>query len=115
MTFIMMGAPNALEDPVVRRLAVEGGSGIACAYEHHGFEDIVVLSTCASEITVADFRLRGEFFWIRLEGGEVKQVLAVRAMGLARGGLSIFRRSEPGHYMLSNPVHQSPETHVSIA
>ncbi|SPF48043.1 conserved hypothetical protein [Candidatus Sulfopaludibacter sp. SbA4] len=82
----------------VRQLTLQSGSGIACSYEHHGFEDIAVLSTGDSEIVVKDFRLRGEFFWLRLEEGELKQVLAVRASGLDHGGRSIFRRSEPGPY-----------------
>jgi hypothetical protein len=99
MTFIMMQAPNSPRDPVVRRLTVESGKGIACAYEHHGFEDIAVLSTGDSEMTVADFRMRGEFFWMRLAGGEIKQVLAIQAISLDRGGLNIFRRSEPGPYV----------------
>jgi len=98
MTFLVP-APGASCDPVVRRLAVENGSGIACAYEHNGSEDIAVLSTGDSEMTVADFRMRGEFFWMRLEGGVLKQVLAVRACGLDRGGGNIFRRSEPGPYL----------------
>jgi len=40
----------------------------------------------------------GEFFWLRLDGGVLKQVLAVRARSLDRGGHDIFRRSEPGPY-----------------
>jgi len=99
MTFITTQAPNGSRDPVFRQLAVESGSGIACVYEHHGFEDIAVLSTGDSEMAVADFRMRGEFFWMRLEDGELKRVLAVRATNLDRAGLNIFRRSEPGLYV----------------
>ena len=36
---------NASLHPVARQLQLESGSGIACAYQHHGFEDIVVFST----------------------------------------------------------------------
>jgi hypothetical protein len=82
----------------IRRLTVQSGSAIACSCEHHGFEDIAILSTGDSEMAVADFRMRGEFFWLRLESGVLKQVLAVRACSLDRGGSSIFRRSEPGPY-----------------
>src|ERR1035438_5975107 len=106
MTFIMQVLDGSC-DPVVRRLAMESGSGIACAYEHHGFEDIAVLSTGESEMAVADFRMRGEFFWMRLEGGELKQVLAIRAMGLDRGGRSIFKRSEPGPFWWENRSEES--------
>ena len=101
MTFLALSpnslakAPDGSCKPVIRRLKVESGSGIACAYEHDGFEDIAILSTGDSEIAVADFRLCGEFCWMRLESGVLKQVLAVRARGLERRGRNIFRRSEP--------------------
>ena len=95
MTFLLPDKPC---DAVVRQLTVESGSGIACSYKHDGFEDIAVLSTADSETAVADFRMRGEFFCLRLEGGVLKQVLAVRAGSLDCGGRNIFRRSEPGPY-----------------
>jgi hypothetical protein len=95
MTFLL---PDGRCGGAVRQLALESGSGIACSYEHHGFQDIAVLSIGDSEMTVADFRMRGEFFWLRLEGGALKQALAVRARSLARGSADIFRRSEPGPY-----------------
>jgi hypothetical protein len=109
MTFLLQpgkGLAQAQRDtscaPEIRRLKVKSGSGIACSYEHDGFEDIVVLSTGDSEIAVADFRLRGEFCWMRLENGVLKQVMAVRARGLDRGGAVIFQRSEPGPYWAAN-------------
>ena len=96
MTFLL---PNEPCGAGVRQLTVESGRGIACSYKHDGFEDIAVLSTADSEIAVEDFRMRGELFWLRLEGGVLKRVLAVRARSLDRGGRNIFRRSEPGLYL----------------
>lgn len=93
ITFLMPECGGA-----VRQLTLESGSGVACSYRHQGFEDIVAFSTGSSEMAVADFRMCGEFFWLRLEGGVLKQVLAVRACSLEAGGKSIFRRSEPGLY-----------------
>jgi hypothetical protein len=99
MTFLVAESRNAGGSAcATTRLTLATGSGIACSHRHHGFEDIAVLSTGDSEMAVADFRMRGEFFWLRLEGGVLKQVLAVRACSLDRGGRSIFRRSEPGPY-----------------
>jgi hypothetical protein len=57
-----------------------------------------VLSTGDAEIAVAGFHLRGEFFWLRLEAGVLKQVLAIRANSLDRGSRAIFRNSQPGPY-----------------
>jgi hypothetical protein len=88
--------------PCIRRLNLESGSGIGCSYLHDGFEDIAVLSTGDSEMTVAGFRMRGEFFWLRLESGVLKQVVAIRASGLDRGGAVVFQRSEPGPYLHVN-------------
>jgi len=95
MTFL---APDQSRRPTVQQLTMEGGDGIACSYEHDGLQDIVVLSIAGPEMEVGDFRMRGEFFWLRLRGGVLKQVLAVRARSLNRGGRNIFRRSEPGPY-----------------
>jgi Heparinase II/III-like protein/Heparinase II/III N-terminus len=85
-------------EPVVRQLPLESGAGIACACEHHGVEDIIVVSTGNSEIAVAGFRLSGEFFCMRLENGALKQVLAAQAVSMDREGRTIFRRSEAGPF-----------------
>ena len=77
---------------------MEDGRGIACAYAHHGFEDLVIFSTGNGEICVAGFRMRGEFFWLRTEDGFLKQVVAIRASGLSHHGRNVFQRSEPGLY-----------------
>ena len=102
MTFLVRAREDGSRGPVIRRLKVENGSGLACSYEHDGFEDIAVISTCDSEIGVADFRMRGEFFWLRLENGVLIKVLAVRARGMERSGRSIFKRPEPGPYLWAN-------------
>jgi hypothetical protein len=118
MTFILQPGPCP---PVIRRLKVESGSGMACSYEHDGFQDIAAFSTGDCEMTVADFRMRGEFFWVRLEGGVLRHVLAVRACALDHGGSSIFHQSQPGPWSgsgvegklkhalpgVSNPVHRA--------
>jgi hypothetical protein len=90
--------PNGTLNPVVRRLKMEDGSGIACAYQHLGFEDIVIFSTGNGEIQAAGFRMQGEFFWLRTEDGVLKQVVAIRARSLSHDGRKVFQRSEPGPY-----------------
>ena len=82
----------------VRQLPLEVGHGIACWVRRGTSEDIAVVSTGDEEIALLDFRLRGEFFWLRLEEGQVKQILAVRALSMHDGSNTIFRRSEPGFY-----------------
>ncbi len=85
----------------IARLPLQSGSGLACACHLHQFTDYVVLSTANTEISVAGFRMRGEFFWLRMEGDVLKQVLAIRACSLDRGDSNIFRRSEPGTYSVA--------------
>src|SRR5579872_549350 len=89
---------NRSPHPVARRLQVEDGRGIACAYQHDGFEDIVMFSTGNGEIRAAGFRMQGEFFWLRTEDGVLKDVVAIRARGLRHRGRNVFQRSEPGPY-----------------
>ena len=88
---------NGLVHPAVRRLEVEDGRGIACAYQHHGFEDIVIFSIGSGEVRAAGFRMQGEFFWLRTDG-VLKQIVAIRARSLSHHGRSVFQRSEPGPY-----------------
>jgi hypothetical protein len=68
--------------PIVRPLRVEGGSGIACSYEFEKFTDVSVLSSGDSEIDVGKFTMQGDFFWLRTEGGILKQAFAVGARSL---------------------------------
>ena len=89
MTFLSL-APN---DPAPRRLKVKDQSVIACSYDHDGFEDLAIFSTSESEITVAGLRLQGEFFWLRMKGGVLKQVVAVRARRLNRGGKDLLEEA----------------------
>ncbi len=64
--------------PVVDRLSVDSGDGIACAYRHGRFTDLAVFPTGTSEVRVAGFQMQGEFFWLRLEGHLVRRSLAIR-------------------------------------
>jgi uncharacterized heparinase superfamily protein len=86
MTFLSLAPKN----PAPRRLKVNGRGVIACAYEHDEFEDLAVFSTGESAIEVADLRFQGEFFWLRRKAGVVKQLVAVRARTLNRGGKDLL-------------------------
>jgi hypothetical protein len=98
---------NGSPHPVARRLEVEEGRGIACAYQHHGFEDIVVFSTGSNEIRAVGFCMQGEFFWLRTQEGILKQVVAMRACSLSHGGRNVFQRSEPGPFFSQSPEFES--------
>jgi hypothetical protein len=74
-----------MKAPVVARLKVDLGTAIACSYEHQGFTDIAVLSSGESDVHVAGFEMRGEFFWLRMEQGLLKQTFAIRGGRLKAG------------------------------
>ncbi len=101
--------PHGSLNPMVRRLNLEEGNGIACAYEDHGFEDIVVFSAGNGEIRAAGFRMQGEFFWLRTEDGILRQVVAIRARSLSHDGRNVFQRSEPETYF-SQSLQFEPAT-----
>jgi hypothetical protein len=84
MTFLSIAA----KAPLLRRLQFE--DAIACSYEHDGCEDLAVFSTGESEIRVADFRMQGEFFWLRMKGGVLQQTVAIRARTLHHRGQDVL-------------------------
>ena len=86
MTFLALTATA----PALRRLQLEDPTVIACTYEHHGCEDLAVFSTGESEIAVEDFRMRGEFFWLRMKGGVLQQMAAIRARTLYYRGKDVL-------------------------
>jgi hypothetical protein len=81
---ITLVAP-VMKAPVVARLKVDSGAAIACSYEHQGFTDIAVLSSGESDVHVAGFEMRGEFFWLRMERGLLRQTFAIRGGRLRAG------------------------------
>jgi hypothetical protein len=76
--------------PLVKALKVDGGSAVACSYESEGFKDVSVLSAGDSEIEVGNFRMQGNFFWLRTEGGVLKQVMAMGARSLLSDGRNVL-------------------------
>jgi hypothetical protein len=76
--------------PVVTRLKVDSGEAIACSYEYQGFTDIAVLSSGESDVQVAGFVMRGEFFWLRLEQGLLRETFAIRGGRITRAATNLL-------------------------
>jgi hypothetical protein len=74
-----------MKTPVVARLKIDSGTAIACSFEHQGFTDIAVLSSGESDVHVAGYVMRGEFFWLRMERGLLRQTFAIREGRLKAG------------------------------
>jgi hypothetical protein len=86
MTFLAVGSNL----PLIRRLKVDAEDAIACLCRHGNFDDIVVYSAGAAEIAVANLRMRGEFVWLRMERGAIRQVVAVRTSSLYFGARNLL-------------------------
>ena len=100
VTFLIMPSCQAFSasPPLATRLAVKGEGAIACSCDYQGFEDVVVFSDGETEIQVEAFRMRGEFFWLRMRDGILKRVLAIRAQSLSQSGRTVFEKQNPGTY-----------------
>jgi len=90
--------PKPAASSTLTRLNLDIGSGIACLHEGDGHEDVIALSLGDGPISVRDFAMQGEFFWLRLEDGVLKKALAIRATSLHHGGKTYFHRPKPGPY-----------------
>jgi hypothetical protein len=85
-TFLAPG----IHRPTVRRLRVESGEAIACAFTLDGVEDIVVLPCGRSEVSVAGFRMAGEFFWIRMVERKIENTAAIRSRRFQYGDRNLL-------------------------
>jgi hypothetical protein len=101
----------AFARPTLNRLpfdefdGLEHDGSVACSLQQAGVEDIVVSSEGKSELAVAGFRMKGEFFWIRMEHGEVRHTFSVRAAMLRRGSRDLLDGSrDPSGALVENPI-----------
>ena len=75
LTFMATGAAR----PVIRRIALESGRGVACTFERNSIRDLAIFTPDRSEARVAGLRTKGEFFWIRTANGAIQTAIAIRA------------------------------------
>jgi hypothetical protein len=76
--------------------ARQGGSATAFSLRQGAVEDIVVFSDGKAELAAAGFRMKGEFFRIRMEHGEVRQTFAAGPEWLKRGDRDLLDRDRSG-------------------
>jgi len=99
MTFLAPSQTNAK----LRKLSPAGGKVLSCLYENEGREDLAVFCRDGCPIEIDGFRMHGEFFWLRREGGRLRQVVAIRALSLFDLGEPVFQQVEPGpHFSAHN-------------
>ncbi len=76
--------------PVLRRVPVAASAAVACIYEAGEYRDIVVLSGGDAEMVVEGFRLRGKFFWLRMQEDVLVKPMAIDAAGMWYGGQDLL-------------------------
>ncbi len=107
---VKTGAPGRPPCFETMQLPLKSGNGLACAIRFDRVQDLVIFSATDASVQVGDFKACGEFFWVRLEDGVWKQVLATQARFLTIGEESIFQRDQPGALFLDNTQGVVDET-----
>jgi hypothetical protein len=90
MSFVIPGAGPSHS----RRFQGGGGRVIAAALRNSDYDDVAVMSMEDADMQLLDCSMRGEFFWMRLENGTLKQMLAVNARKFSYAGERIFESAE---------------------
>jgi hypothetical protein len=71
-----------------------GGSAIAVAARDADSEDIVVFSIEDAALQILDYKMRGEFFWLRNRKGVPTELLAVNALSFEIAGHAVLECEE---------------------
>jgi hypothetical protein len=77
-----------------RRLKSNTTRAIAAAIRDHDYDDIVVMAVEDGDLQFNDCLMRGEFFWMRMEEGNLRRVFAVNAHAFRHAGQTVFESSE---------------------
>jgi hypothetical protein len=90
MSFLVPGT-----EPVhTRRFPGGAGKVIAVALRNGHYDDVAVMSMEDADMQLIDCSMRGEFFWMRLENGTLRQLLAVNAHTFSYAGEQVFQSAE---------------------
>jgi len=97
------GAGSGEGSVKTRRLNVAGGQALAAVVRDGEFEDLCVLAIdTTAKLRVMDFTMTGEFFWLRLENGTLRQLLAVNASSFSSAGEVIIDESRKISHVMAH-------------
>ena len=86
LSFLVPGAEPALS----RRFKSNTNHTIAAAIREGEYDDIVVMASEEGDLHFIDCVMRGEFFWMRTENGNLHRLLAVNARSFIYAGETVF-------------------------
>jgi hypothetical protein len=67
---------------------------IAAAMRDGDYDDIAVMAADDGDLRLIDYVMRGEFFWMRLEQGNLRRLLAVNARSFSCAGEVVFESEQ---------------------
>ncbi len=74
-----------------RRFKANSNHTIAAVLRNGDYDDIAVMALEDGDLHLIDYSMRGEFFWLRTENGNLRRLLAVNAYSFSYGGETIFQ------------------------
>jgi hypothetical protein len=86
MSFIVPGKDAAYS----RRFKANTKNAIAAVIRDGEYDDFVVMAVEDGDLRFMDYAMRGEFFWLRTEQGNLRRLLAVNARSFGWAGESVF-------------------------
>jgi hypothetical protein len=95
MTFLVPG-----NQPISwRGFSLNSSEALAAAIRDGDFEDVVVLASPDRDLHLMGYVMRGEFFWLRTQGGNLRKLLAVNAYSFSHQGDTVFESAEAIPYV----------------
>src|SRR5207237_7981787 len=82
-----------------RRCKANTNHAIAAAIRDGEYDDIAVTAVEDGDLHLMDCVMRGEFFWMRLENGNLRRLLAVNAHSFTYAGEKVFDSAQPVPYI----------------
>jgi hypothetical protein len=95
MTLMMPGTSPTQS----RRFNGNSSHAIAAVIRNGEFDDIAVSCLEDGDLHLNDCVMRGEFFWMRLQNGDLQRVVAVNAQYFSHGDETVFESRQPIPYV----------------
>jgi len=95
MTFLLPGRGPAHS----RRFNSNTRHALAAVVRDGNYDDVAVMCVQDGDVHLIDCIMRGEFFWMRMENGSLRRLLAVNAHSFTYAGETVFERARPVAYI----------------
>jgi hypothetical protein len=96
MMTIMMPGTAATQS---RRFNGNSNHAIAAVIRNGEYDDIAVMGLQDGDLHLNDCVMRGEFFWMRLQNGDLQRVVAVNAQSFSHSDENVFDSQQPIPYV----------------